>query len=135
MRRNAFIPPYYVHSREFHRAPHGGRARLGRILQTIPAVERRPVCIAAFKAFQESSGRSIPSTAEAFSYRARDRRKAKSATGREAKKREEEEEDGQVRRGRVGEAGRIENEGKANNGVFPFRVHVGGNNRSLGVHR
>lgn len=33
----------------------------------------------------------------------------------------------------VGEEGaaRIENEGKANNGVFSFRAHVGGNNRRL----
>lgn len=30
-------------------------------------------------------------------------------------------------------AARIENEGKANNGVFSFRAHVGGNNRRLSV--
>lgn len=37
----------------------------------------------------------------------------------------------------VGEEGaaRIENEGKANNGVFSFCAHVGGNNRRLSVHR
>lgn len=34
-----------------------------------------------------------------------------------------------------GGAERIENEGKANNGVFSFCAHVGGNNRRLSAHR